>query len=86
MMLPSSRPIYLWASIKSSPSSLADHFLPTNYFNPAHDQFQNSAHFLPTKFHPFSKFSPFFKIQPIFRIRPSIPVQIQTTYKHSVTS
>jgi hypothetical protein len=40
-----SRPIYLWANIKSSPCTLADYFWPTNYFNPTHNHFQNSAFF-----------------------------------------
>jgi hypothetical protein len=38
--------IYLWANIKSGLSSLADDFWLTNYFNPTHIHFQNSAHFL----------------------------------------
>jgi hypothetical protein len=64
MMMWLSRPIYLWASIKSGSSSLGDHFWPTNYFNLAHDHFQNSAHFFVPKFHPFPKFSSFSKFSP----------------------
>jgi hypothetical protein len=52
------------------PPNLADYVWLANYFNPAHNHFQNLAHFWPTKFHPlfspFSNFDPFSKFSPFF--------------------